>query len=109
MTVHNPKSKDEWLALRHKYVSSTESSALKGLSPYMTKFELYYAKKEPNPTSFEMSERMEWGLRMEEAIARAVAEKYGVELFHGKRPVRSVAGGRDAGCEMRPPSRRHHQ
>jgi len=80
MTIHNPKTKEEWLALRHKYVSSTESCALKGLSPYLTKFELYYAKKETSPTQFESNERMEWGLRMEESIARAIADVYGVKV-----------------------------
>ncbi len=80
MTIHNPKSKEEWLALRHRYISSTESSALKGMSPYLTPFELFHAKQQAEPTSFEMSERMEWGLRLEEAVARAIADEYGVKV-----------------------------
>lgn len=80
MTIHNPKSKAEWLTLRHKYISSTESAALKGLSPYTTAFELFHEKKQTEPSSFASSERMEWGLRMEEAIARSIAEIYGVKV-----------------------------
>jgi len=80
MTMHHPKSREEWLQLRHRYVSSTESCALKGLSPYLTAFELFHAKKLDAVTELEMSERMEWGLRMEEAIARAIADEYAVKV-----------------------------
>lgn len=80
MTVHHPATKEEWLALRHKYVSSTEASSLFGLSPYMTKFELFHVKRDSKPSQFEASERMKWGLRMEEAIARAIADEYGVKV-----------------------------
>lgn len=80
MTTHNPESREEWLKLRHKYVSSTEQAALHGLSPYITAFELYHDKKKPEPTQFEASERVEWGVRMEEAIARAIADQYGIKV-----------------------------
>lgn len=75
-----PKDKNEWLELRHRFISSTEQAALHGLSPYMTAFELFHAKAQPNPTEIEISERMAWGLRMEEAVARAVADEYGVKV-----------------------------
>jgi putative phage-type endonuclease len=76
-----PKSRDEWLALRHKYVSSTESAALFGLSPYMTAFELAVTKKAADaPTDTEQSERMSWGLRLQRAIAQGIAEDYGVKI-----------------------------
>jgi putative phage-type endonuclease len=80
MTVHHPANREDWLALRHKYVSSTEVSALFGLSPYTTKFELFHVKRDPKPSQFEANERMKWGLRMEESIARAVADEYGVKV-----------------------------
>ena len=78
--IHYPKSRDEWLALRHKYLSSTEQAALHGLSPYMTAFELFHEKAKPEPTEFEAGERAAWGVRMEEAVARAVADEYGVKV-----------------------------
>jgi putative phage-type endonuclease len=80
MTIHHPKSREEWLALRHKYVSSTESSALHGLSPYITAFELYHNKKHASAVPFEMNERVEWGVRLEETIARGIADRYGVSV-----------------------------
>lgn len=93
MTVYNPKSKEDWLELRHKYVSSTEASALFGLSPYMTKFELFHVKRGSKPSEFEASERMKWGLRMEEAIARAIAEEYGVKV----RKLNAYVSNEDVG------------
>lgn len=80
MTIHHPKSREEWLALRHKYVSSTESAALHGLSPYITAFELYHNKKNDKAVPFEMNERVEWGVRLEETIARGIAQVYGVNI-----------------------------
>jgi len=80
MTIHNPATREEWLSLRHRYVSSTESAALHGLSPYLTAFELFHNKKQASYVEFEANERMAWGIRQEEAIARGVAEEYGVKV-----------------------------
>ena len=86
MAMEYPKSRDEWLALRHKYVSSTEVAALFGLSPYMTAYELAVVKQQADPDpEFEGNERMEWGIRMQHAIAKGIAERYGVK-------VRAVSG-----------------
>ncbi len=86
MSMLYPKSRAEWLALRHDYISSTESAALYGLSPYMTAFELAVIKKEPEPPADDLgSERMTWGLRLQRAIAEGIAEDYGVK-------VRAISG-----------------
>lgn len=74
-----PKTREDWLALRHKYVSSTEVAALFGLSPYLTAFELATIKKAEVPDDRESNERMEWGIRLQNAIARGIAERYGVK------------------------------
>lgn len=81
-----PKSREEWLALRQQNISSTESSALFGLNPYMTPFELAVLKKldEP-PEDYQENERMTWGLRLQRAIAQGIAEDYGVK-------VRAISG-----------------
>ena len=79
MTIHRVADKAEWLKLRHHYMCSTEVSALFGMNPYQTAFELWHEKQKAEPTAFEASERMTWGLRMEEAIARAIAEEYGIK------------------------------
>ena len=66
-----------WLRLRSQDVSSTESACLFDLSPYTTKFELYHNKM-GQAKSFEPTDRMRWGNRLESAIAHGVAEDYGL-------------------------------
>lgn len=81
MVMVVPKNKAEWLALRHPNVSSTESAALFGLSPYMTAYELALAKQKPEPDpGFAGNERMEWGLVLQRAIARRIGAVYGVKV-----------------------------
>ena len=76
-----PKTREEWLKLRMDYVSSTESSALFGMNPYKTAFELAVIKKSPDvPEEYEQNERMTWGLRLQRAIAQGIAEDYGVKV-----------------------------
>lgn len=64
----------EWHALRAEDVTSTESPALFGLSPYLTEYELHWRKREPSAVQMEPTERMTWGLRLQGAIAAGVAE-----------------------------------
>lgn len=66
-----------WLSLRKKDVTSTESAALFGLSPYTTKFELWHAKKTGVTAEFKTNERMKWGNRLESAIAAGIADEHG--------------------------------
>jgi len=70
-------SKEEWLKARTLDITSTEVSALFGVSPYMTEYELWYRKKEGDVGSFEPSERMVWGIRLEDTVARGIAEDQG--------------------------------
>lgn len=96
MPMHYPKDRAEWLALRHQYVSSTESAALFGLSAYCTPYELGIQKQSktpPDDTTGE-NERMTWGLRLQEAIAKGISEDYGVKI----RRVRGYATHPD--CRM---------
>ena len=78
--IHYTKTRDEWLALRHKYVCSTDQAALHGLSPYTTMFELYHSKSAPTYTEWEAGERAEWGIALEDAVARKIANDYGVKV-----------------------------
>jgi predicted phage-related endonuclease len=80
-----PKTRDEWLKIRESHISSTESAALFGMSPYMTIFELAVLKKDPTLDDFTENERMTWGKRLERAIAQGIAEDYGVK-------VRAISG-----------------
>lgn len=78
--LHYPQDRNDWLALRHKYISSTESSALFGLSPYTTPFELAVVKKNLVPPPDLSNERTDWGLRLQRSIAKGIADRYGVKV-----------------------------
>lgn len=72
-----PSSHEEWLALRARDITSTEISALFGLSPYLGKLELWHRKKNNEIVKIEPSERMKWGTRLESSIALGAAEEHG--------------------------------
>lgn len=72
--------KEAWLAQRVLDVTSTEVSALYGLSPYMSEFELFHQKRDKEVVRIEENERMTWGKRLEDAIALGAAETMGWEV-----------------------------
>lgn len=84
-----PKTREDWLALRHRYVSSTDSPALFGASPYLTAFELATVKQEEKPVDSEAGERATWGLRLQRAIARGFGEDQGLKV----RALNAFIGG----------------
>jgi len=73
-------SRESWLLERAKHVSSTESAALFGMSPYMTAYELGIQKMNADPGEIEPSERIRWGKRLEDAIAQGIADDYRVMI-----------------------------
>jgi putative phage-type endonuclease len=70
----------EWLAIRRTHISSTESPALFGMSPYMTPYELAVQKQAVEPVEFDDNERMLWGRRLQNAIAQGIADDYRVMI-----------------------------
>ena len=66
-----------WLQNRLQDVTSTEVSALFGLSPYKTEFELFHEKRDGQVVEIPDNERMRWGRRLETPIALGVAEDQG--------------------------------
>lgn len=72
------QSEAEWLALRDTDLTSTEVSALFGVSPYATEYELWHRKTGQLVAEFEGNERTVWGNRLESAIAYGVAEDLGL-------------------------------
>ena len=73
-----PEDNKHWLQLRTRDVTSTEVSALFGLNPWMTEFELWHNKKSQAVIEIEDNERMKWGRRLEDPIAQGVAEDTGL-------------------------------
>lgn len=79
-TVATFVSESDWLERRKLDITSTESSALFGMSPYATNFEIWHQKKSGNSGEFKTNERMSWGNRFEAAIAHGIAEEQGWEI-----------------------------
>lgn len=78
--IFHPENEAAWHALRAQDITSTESSALFSMSPYATLFELYHRKRDATPLVIEAAGRMLWGQRLQDVIARGVAEDYGVKV-----------------------------
>ena len=74
------ESQEQWLQARTKDVTSTEVSALYGLSPYLSEFELFHQKRDGVVVKIEPNERMRWGNRLEAAIAHGAAEDQGWDI-----------------------------
>lgn len=68
-----PANEKEWLELRAKDVTSTEVSALFGISPYCTEFELWHRKHDLIASDFQENERTQWGQRLQDSIAAGIA------------------------------------
>jgi len=72
---------EEWLAKRRTLLTATDAPAILGVHPFKSALQVYVEKTQ----GFELtqqSERMRWGLLLEDAIAKAYAEETGraVEL-----------------------------
>ena len=76
--MHQYASEGEWLAARKPTVSSTESPALFGMSPYMTAYELAISKTAALQAP--VNERMRWGQRLQDSVAQGIADDYGVSI-----------------------------
>lgn len=72
-----PKNKKHWLELRKPNINSTEIAALFGISPYITEYELWHQKHDKVYPEFKENERMDWGSRLQDAIAKGIAEDQG--------------------------------
>ena len=83
-----PNDKAHWLELRAKDITSTEIGALFGISPYLTKFELWHRKRYAQVVEIEQNERMKWGTRLEDAIARGIGEDQEWKIRRVNRYVR---------------------
>lgn len=73
------RSRDHWLKCRAQDITSTESAALFGLSPYMTAFELWHRKKSGKYLDDE-NQFKTWGKRLQDAIAYGIAEDEGWKI-----------------------------
>ena len=73
----NNLTESEWLTERTKYLTSTDISAIFGLSPYKTKAEVWHQKKSGDIVQIEDNDFMKWGRRAEPMVAEGIAEDQG--------------------------------
>lgn len=78
--TYTPETDRVWLGLRSCDITSTESAALFEMSPYLTRFELYHRKLGRAIVELPPGERMLWGIRLQDVIARGIAEDFGVKV-----------------------------
>src|ERR1700690_4150824 len=75
-----PENEAAWLALRRKVITQTEVAALLRCSPWVSLFELWHRKHDNLEVEFDKNERLVWGLDLESAIAKGVAEDEGLDI-----------------------------
>lgn len=88
-----PETEEHWLEMRAKDITSTESAALFGMSPYITELELFYRKRTSEIIHIEENKRMTAGKYLEPSIA----ELAGNELSCTVRPFKIYATDPDEG------------
>jgi predicted phage-related endonuclease len=86
MLIPMPESRDEWLALRGKYVGASEVSALFGVQVAyaLDHFALHHVKAGNAPAPPVDGPRVKWGRRLEIIVAEAVAEEHGYSVYKGR-------------------------
>lgn len=76
-TAINPENREHWLSLRKTDITSTDVSALFGISPYLTIYELWHRKKNSIDSGITQNERMKWGNLLEPVIASEIGVEQG--------------------------------
>ena len=89
-----PADREAWHALRQQHVGASEVSALLGCEPpyALGVRALWEVKAGRAPRPDVTHERAAWGLRMEEAIAEAAAEREGWAVIPGRYASRDGLG-----------------
>lgn len=72
-----------WLEERRSGIGSSDVAPILGLSPWATALDVYHSKVTPGHEA-EMNAAMEWGHRLEPAIAGAIIDRYGWSLTRGE-------------------------
>jgi len=70
-------TREAWLEQRSQDITSTETAALFGQSPYCTPFELFHNKLNRTIIEIDDNERKKWGRELQDVIARVVCEERG--------------------------------
>lgn len=79
MDVVNGIPRDEWLAQRRAGIGASDAAAIVNLHPYKSALSLYWDKTGEYADT-QMTEPMEWGIRLEPVVAEAWSEKTGLAV-----------------------------
>jgi len=77
-------SRDDWLDLRKKGIGGSDISAIMGVNPWKTPYQLYLDKT-GQAHKTEMNEKMYWGTVMEDVVAAEFAKRTGVKVRRKNR------------------------
>lgn len=80
--ILTPRDREDWLGLREGYMGSSDAAALLGASPYQSAYSLY-CRLTGSYLPELMSERMEWGIRLEPVILDKWMEEHEVTGTRG--------------------------
>src|ERR1043165_3394660 len=80
-----PNDEAHWKKLRAQDLTSTTVPAPFGCSPYLTDFELSHRLQEGAVVDVEANDRMKWGQRLQDTLAKGIAEDEG---WSNVRPMR---------------------
>lgn len=70
-------TKDEWLVQRHKGIGSSDIGTILGFNDYKTPYQLYQEKTSVIPVEIAPNAAMEFGLRLEEVVAKKFMDDSG--------------------------------
>lgn len=82
-TYQSYKDRDAWLEARKQGIGGSEAAAVLGISPWVSPLALYLRKLNLMPEQ-ESSERMQWGLDLEDAVAAYYERETGRKLYSPK-------------------------
>ena len=77
-------SREDWLSWRRRGIGGSDAAAVMGLSPFCTKRDLYYDKRDIQPVMDEEEDNWvakEVGHRLEELVAEIFARKTGFKVY----------------------------
>lgn len=102
MLIPMPVTREEWLALRQKYVGASESAALFGVQAAyaLDHFALHHVKAGNARPPAVGGARVEWGKRLEEIVAMAVAEEHGYVVSKGRYAIADDCPGMAASLDF---------
>lgn len=102
MLIPMPPSREEWLALRQKYVGASESAALFGVQAAYAPdhFALHHVKAGNAPPPEVDGPRVNWGKRLEIIVAEATSEEHGYEVYKGRFAVADDCPGMSASLDF---------